>query len=85
NSLQRTSALSSQIARQHPGILVDVFPACIRAFVIPTEGRKLLVAGVVALQATADSRRATPFRNDKNVGGVPGRQVYLTLRSNAGT
>ena len=36
-----------------------------RVFVIPTEGRNLLAAGTVALQATADSSTATPFRNDK--------------------
>jgi hypothetical protein len=35
-------------------------------FVIPTEGRNLLVAGSVALQATADSSTAASFRNDKN-------------------
>jgi hypothetical protein len=38
------------------------------AFVIPTGGRNLLVAGTMALQATADSSTAAPFRNDKNAG-----------------
>src|SRR5579864_5529004 len=38
-----------------------------RHFVIPTEGRNLLVADTVALQATADSSTAAPFRNDKKV------------------
>src|SRR5579864_727142 len=38
--------------------------------VIPTEGRNLLVASTVALQATADSSTATPFRNDKGLGVV---------------
>jgi len=33
-----------------------------RIFVIPTEGRNLLVAGSMALQAAADSSTATPFR-----------------------
>jgi hypothetical protein len=40
----------------------------LRAFVIPTGGRNLLVAGIVTLQATVDSSTAKkPFRNDKRV------------------
>jgi len=42
--------------------------------VIPTEGRNLLVAGTVALQATADSSTAAPFRNDKGSRSCPFRQ-----------
>ncbi len=38
----------------------------IHTSVIPTGGRNLL-AGTEAVQATADSSKAPPFRNDKNV------------------
>jgi hypothetical protein len=39
--------------------------SCLINSVIRTGGRNLLLAGTVALQATADSSTATPFRNDK--------------------
>ena len=41
--------------------------SCTHTSIVPTEGRNLLPACTVALQASEDSSTATPFRNDKNV------------------
>src|SRR5580692_9443623 len=53
---------------------------CPPNLVIPTGGRNLLVAGSVALQTTADSSTATPFRNDKK-----GENYSASIRTQGST